>query len=80
VEPKNDRALQVIVLCKQYRDYSLEPIDKNPEALHAELALVRLDDGSEDGSPLYPSEIATIVNYAYYRGDPRTIGAIMARK
>jgi hypothetical protein len=80
MEPQNERDLQVIVLCKQYRDYSLEPIDKNPQALHKELGLVRLDDGSENGSPLYASEIATIVNYAYYRGDPRTIGAIMARK
>ena len=80
MEPANERALQVIVLCKKYRDYSMEPIDKNPQTLHDELALVVLDDGTEDGSPLYASEIATIVNYAYYRGDPRTIGAIMARK
>jgi hypothetical protein len=86
MEPANARRLHIIKLCKQYRKDSVEPLDLNPQTLHHWLNEERYDTGKTDDdgkpvmSPLYPNEISAIVNYCYYRGDPRTIGAIMARK
>jgi hypothetical protein len=86
MEAANARRLHIIKLCKHYRSKdSTEPIDVNPQVFHKWLNDERYNDGTknEDGepnlSPLYPSEIAQIINYCYYRGDPSTIGRIMAR-
>jgi hypothetical protein len=86
MEPANARRLHVAKLCKQYRDKdSTNPIDVNPQVFHGWLNNERYNDGTvdDDGNPnltpLYPGEIATIVNYCYYRGDPSTIARIMGR-
>lgn len=87
MEPENLRRLHVIQLCKKYRKHEgTEPIDVNPQQLHKWLNDERFDTGRKDDegnpifTPLYPSEIATIVNYCYYRGEPAVIGRILANR
>ena len=83
MDQANARRLHIMKLCKQYRKDSPTPIDVNPQQLHKWLKAERYNDGETDDNgqpklkPLFPSEIASIVNYCYYRGDPAVIGRIM---